>query len=221
MKGDRWIGMFGIAVLLFPLASLGLLTATGTPVALLAQYQVDVLFPAFGSPEGILVSNALWLFMLGNIALMAYATGMERRPIVAAHRGSHILACRMTTVAAALYIAEAALSIGLVRGLSPIISAADSISPALRGTGQALILVRNHTAVAAGLLLSLAAFGYARSLFRRHRWAAYLAGTAGLLGLAGAFWPYLEGLNTLRNADYLLFLIWSGARGISYFKRQV
>lgn len=221
MEARRPAGIFGLAALLLPLAALVLLAVTGTPAALLAQYQVDILFPAFHPPEGLSVSNALWLVMLGKVALLAFVTVLEKLPDGADPRWPHTLACRLAAVAVVLYIVEAALGIGLVRGLSPIISAADSISQALRGTGQALILVRNHTAVAAGLLLSLAALGFTYARFRHHRFSAGLAAAAGILGVAGAFWPYMEVLNTLRNAGYLLFLAWCGMTGIIYLRRKL
>ncbi|MDZ7773370.1 MAG: hypothetical protein U5K31_11625 [Balneolaceae bacterium] len=114
---------------------------------MLAQYQLDVLFPGFQPPGPFPVSNALWLFMLGTMALVAFAAGLEVQRNERQTRWTDVVACRLATVAAVLYITEAALT--------------------------------------------------------------------------GAFWPYLEALNTLRNAGYLLFLAWCGLTGIIYLRKKL
>lgn len=207
----RVTGYCGVFTLVSILFSYVLILSADVGIQTLVRHFPDVIFPGFARQTGRPVVFALWALIAGNLFLIGFSTGIKR--LYSSRHWSMPFATRVLTSSMVISIIVSLFSIGILKGLAPVILEAEEISNTLRGTAQSFVAFRNYGATFAGILVALSAIGFGRSFLHNSKLSGYWAMGAGIIGLAGAFWPLAGWLSYLRNFGYLLFLAWVGYTG--------
>jgi len=204
-----WSGMFSLAAVILTYL---LVSFAGADPLTLLQHFPDVLFPGFADQPGRPVIFALWSLVAGNLFLFLFFIGLEQ--LSDPGKGSISFISGLMQAAMIISMLITLFTIGLLKGMVPVIQETEKITPSLRGSAQTMIAFRNYSALFAGLLVSAACFVLGNLTFRKLKARGSWLLVAGMLLGAGTFWPLLEPLGYLRNLGFLMFLLWAGHSGL-------
>lgn len=208
-----WAGAAGIAYLALLAVAIGMIASTGLTEQALERDGFGSIARTLEGRQAVAVGS-MWLFNLGHVALILFAT------FLIVHWGpasdSLVPGAALVMTAAALFIFETSLTIGLYQVAAPALAEGAGAGGDLEIAAEALLAVRNHTAFLAGGVLGLGALGLAGTSLRATlgpSWLGYWAFVAGIFGVVGAFTAAFEPLTYLRAPGLLLFMLWCGIVG--------